>query len=176
MQIYDILKQEHEEVKGLLNDLVALKKDDEYRFVLVEEIKSALLPHSRAEEATFYNTLRAVDADKSIVAHGFQEHVEAESLLRLLEIKDKANFDWQETAIKLRDALEHHITEEEGDIFSEARSMFSDDEAEAIGEAYLNLKPSFEGNGVVKSAVDLVVNMLPPRLADSIRGTDSSKI
>lgn len=176
MQIYEILKQEHEEVKALLNDLVALKKDDEYRFVLVEEIKAALLPHSRAEEATLYNTIRSVDADKSLVAHGYQEHMEAESLLRLLEVKDKINFDWHETAVKLRDALNHHVEEEEGKIFTEAQSIFSAEEAEAIGEAYLSIKPNFAGNGVMKSAVDLVVNMLPPRLADSIRGSDSSKI
>lgn len=57
MQIYDTLKKEHEEVKGLLNDLINLKEDDDYRFILVEEIKTALIPHSRAEEAKFYNTL-----------------------------------------------------------------------------------------------------------------------
>lgn len=175
MQIYDILKQEHEEVKALLNDLISLKNDDEYRFILVEEIKAALLPHSRAEEATFYNTLRAVDADKSIVAHGFQEHMEAEGLLRLLEAKDKVNFDWKATAEKLREALNHHITEEETKIFSEARQMFSAEEAETIGKTYLELKPKFEGEGVFKSAADFVINALPARLANSIRGLDNTK-
>lgn len=174
MQIYDILMREHEEVKGLLNDLINLKDDDEYRFILVEEIKSALIPHSRAEEATFYNTIRAVDADKSLVAHGFKEHLEAESLLRLLSVKEKTNMDWRSTALKLQEALEHHIKEEEGKIFSEARSIFSKEEAESIGDAYLNLKPNFVGDGAMKSTMDMVINMLPPRLADSIRGTDSS--
>ncbi len=175
MQIYDILKQDHEEVKSLLNDLIALKDDDEYRFVLVDEIKGALIPHSRAEEATFYNTLRAVDADKSIVAHGFQEHFEAESLVRLLQVKDTLDVEWKATAIKLREVLNHHIAEEESEIFTEARKMFSADEAESIGEAFTKLKPKFINDGVMKSAVDLVINMLPPRLADSIRGLDSSK-
>lgn len=173
MKIYDILKQEHEEIKNLLNELLALKEDDEYRFILVEEIKNALLPHVRAEEATFYNTIRAVDADKSIVAHLFKEHLEAESLLLLLEVKDKANFNWRETAAKLKTALEFHIKEEEGKIFTEAQSIFSDDEAEAIGDAFLKLKPSFVGQGVVKNAAELVINMLPPRLADSVRGLRS---
>jgi hemerythrin-like domain-containing protein len=175
MQIYDILKQEHEEVRALLNDLVSLKDDDEYRFVLVEEIKNALIPHSRAEEAAFYNTLRAVDADKSIVAHGFQEHLEAEGLLRLLEVKDKANFDWKATAMKLQDALDHHIKDEESKIFTEARKMFTDEEAETIGKTFLDLKPKFVGDGVFKSAADFVINALPARLANSIRGLDNIK-
>lgn len=175
MQIYDILKQDHEEVKALLNDLIALKDDDEYRFVLVAEIKSALIPHSRAEEASFYNTLRAVDADKSIVAHGFQEHMEAEGLLRLLEAKDKVNFDWKATAKKLNEALNHHIQEEETKIFTEARKMFSDEEAETIGKTFTSLKPKYVNDGAFKSAADFVINMLPPRLANSIRGFDSTK-
>ncbi|MBA2406019.1 MAG: hemerythrin domain-containing protein [Bdellovibrionales bacterium] len=170
MQIYDILKKEHEEVKTLLSELIALSDDDEYRFVLVAEIKNALLPHARAEEATLYNTIRAVDADKSIVVHAFKEHMEAESLLRLLEVKDKINFDWKSTAKKLQEALEHHIGEEEGKIFTECRTIFSDAEAESIGDAFLKLKPSFVGEGVVKNAAEMVVNMLPPRLADSVRG------
>lgn len=173
MLIYEILKKEHEEVKNMLAELISLKQDDEYRFVLVEEIKNALIPHARAEEATFYNTIRAVDADKSIVAHGYKEHMEAESLLRLLQVKDKTNLDWKATALKLQDALEHHISEEEGKIFTEAQKIFSQAEAESIGDAFLKLKPSFEGDGIVKNTVDMVINMLPTRLADSIRGLDS---
>ena len=174
MLIYDLLKKDHEEVKSMLAELISLKQDDEYRFILVEEIKNALIPHARAEEATFYNTIRAVDADKSIVAHGFKEHLEAESLLRLLQVKDKTNLDWKSTAKKLQDALEHHIAEEEGKIFAEARKIFSAEEAESIGDAFTSLKPSFVGEGMVKNTVDMVINMLPPRLADSIRGLDSS--
>jgi hemerythrin-like domain-containing protein len=175
MQIYDILKREHDEVKALINDLVSLRNDDEYRFVLVEEIKNALIPHSRAEEAAFYNTLRAVDADKSIVAHGFQEHMEAEALLRLLEAKDKVNFDWKATAIKLQEALKHHITEEETKIFAEARQMFNAEEAETIGKTFLELKPKYVNDGAFKSAAEFVLNALPLRLANSIRGFDSTK-
>lgn len=174
MLIYDLLKKDHEEVKGMISDLLALKEDDEYRFVLVEEIKNALIPHSRAEEAAFYNSIRAVDADKSIVAHGFKEHLEAESLLRLLEVKDKTNLDWRVTAKKLQDALEHHISEEESKIFTEARKIFSQEEAEAIGEAFVQLKPKFEGEGLVKNSIEMVINMLPPRLADGIRSLGST--
>jgi hemerythrin superfamily protein len=175
MQIYDILKQEHEEVRQLLNELVALKDDDEYRFVLVQEIQNALIPHARAEESVFYNTIRAVDADKSIVAHAYKEHLEAESLLRMLQVKDKTNMDWRSTARKLRDSVEHHVAEEESTVFSEARKIFTAEEAESIGEAFTKLRPSFVGDGVMKNTLDMVINMLPPRLADSIRGISGNE-
>ena len=174
MQIYDLLKQDHEEVRGMLKELLALKDDDEYRFVLIEEIKNALIPHARAEESVFYNTIRAVDADKSITAHAYKEHMEAETYLRTLQVKDKVNADWRSTAQKLFDSLEHHIQEEETTIFDEAKNIFTKEEAEMMGEAFEKLKPSYEGDGLVKNTVDMVVNMLPPRLADKIRNIGSS--
>jgi hemerythrin superfamily protein len=64
MEIYELLKQDHDEVQTMMDELCALKDDDDYRFVLVEQIAGALIPHARAEESVFYNTLRAVNADK----------------------------------------------------------------------------------------------------------------
>ena len=170
MEIYDLLRQDHTEIKSMLNDLIKLDQDDEYRFILMQEIKNALIPHSRAEESVFYNAIRAVDADKSVVAHSFQEHLEAETMLSTLLVKDKTNLDWRSTAKKLQQALEHHISEEEDRVFAEARKIFTPQEAESIGQAFEKLKPTFVGDGVVKNTIDIVINMLPPRLANGIRG------
>ncbi len=169
MEIYEALKSDHEELKGLLNDLIALKDDDDYRFVLIEEIRNALVPHARAEESVFYNTLRAVNADKKLVFHGYQEHMEAETLLRTLQVMDKMNMGWRPVAQKLLDAVSHHIAEEETSIFAEARSAFSSEEATAMAEAFNELKPKVMEEGFLKNTADMVLNMMPPRLADSIR-------
>jgi hemerythrin superfamily protein len=169
MDIYDLLKQDHDEVKQVLSDLIELQQDDEYRFVLIEEIRNLLVPHSRAEEEVFYNTLRAVNADKSVVRHGFKEHMEAEGLLRALQAMDKFNMEWKSTALKLQEAVLHHISDEESEIFEEARSAFSQEEARMLGEAFEELKPQIEKEGTVKNTVDMVINMMPPRIADGIR-------
>lgn len=170
MEIYEALKKDHEVMKELLDELVSLRKDDEYRFILIEEIRNNLIPHSRAEESVFYNTLRAVNADKKVVFHGYQEHLEAETLLRTLQVMDKLNFEWKATAEKLKDALLHHVEEEETEIFSQGREVFTRDEAIAMGDAFLQLKPKIAQEGFVKNTVDMVINMMPPRLADKIRG------
>jgi hemerythrin-like domain-containing protein len=175
MEIYEALMKDHEEVRALLDDLVSLKDDDEYRYVIIEEIRNNLIPHSRAEESVFYNTLRAVNADKKIVFHGFQEHLEAETLLRTLQVMDKMNVGWKATAEKLRDAVNHHIQEEESDIFEEARAAFTSEEAVAMCEAFEQLKPKIEQEGFVKNTVDMVINMMPPRLADKIRGIGETR-
>lgn len=169
MEIYEALERDHEEIRQLLDDLVNLKDNDEYRFVIIEEIRNHLIPHSRAEESVFYNTLRAVNADKKIVFHGFQEHLEAETLLRTLQVMDKMNVGWKATAEKLREAILHHVQEEESEIFAEARQAFTSEEAVAMCEAFEQLKPKIEQEGFVKNTVDMVINMMPPRLSDKLR-------
>lgn len=174
MEIYEYLKRDHNEMKVLLEELVSLREDDDYRYVLIEEIRNILVPHSRAEESVFYNTLRAVDADRTLVFHGFQEHLEAETLLRTLQVMDRMNLEWKATARKLQEALLHHVEEEETDIFDEARRAFTKEEAVSMGEAFLQLKPQIEKEGLFKNTMDMVINMMPPRLADKIRNLGES--
>jgi len=169
MDIYQCLMKDHEEVKSLLTELVQLTDEDDYRYILIEEIKNALIPHSRAEEQVFYNTLRAVNADTSLVMHGYKEHLEAETLLRSLQVMDRFDMQWKKVALKLKEALEHHVQEEETEIFSEAKNVLTQEEALSIGEAFEQLKPKLAQEGFIKNTVNMVVNMMPPRLADSLR-------
>lgn len=174
MEIYESLKQDHIAVSDLLNELVALDKDDDYRTVIVEQISSALIPHARAEEAILYNSIRAVKSDNSLVMHSYKEHMEAESLLRMLQVKDKADFDWKDTAIKLRTALSKHIQEEETNLFREARSIFSTEEATMMNDAFLKMKSQVAQQGFMKNSFDMVVNLMPPKFVEKIRKMGSS--
>jgi hypothetical protein len=179
MDIYEALKKDHQEVKTFLDELIALKDEDDYRYVLIEQIRSHLIPHSRAEESVFYNTLRAVNADKKLVFHGYQEHMEAEALLRTLQVMDKLNMGWKPIAKKLRDGILHHVQEEETKIFTEAKAAFTDEEAVAMCDAFTELKGKVEKEGFVQTTVDMVINMMPPRLTDKLRnfkGGDEARI
>ena len=169
MEIYQALEDDHNQVKKLLDELVSLNEDDDYRYVLIEEIRNILIPHSRAEESIFYNSLRAVHADRKVVFHGYQEHLEAETFLRTLQIMDKVNLDWKATAKKLRDIVVHHIETEESEIFYEAKASFTKEEAESMCDAFLQLKPKVQQEGFVKNTLDMVMNLMPPRLTDKIR-------
>lgn len=168
MDIYSIIKNDHEEVKSLLNELIALNEDDSYRSVLVTQIEQALIPHARAEESVFYNSIRAL-SDQTEVMYSFKEHMEAEALLRGLQFKEGVKLDWKKTAIKLKDALEQHMTKEEGEIFSEARKIFSEEDARMMGEAFVSMKAQVSNQGFMKNSFDMVVNLMPPRFVDKIR-------
>lgn len=169
MDIYQALKNDHDELKEVLNELCSLRDDDDYRFTLIEKVKDLLIPHARAEESVFYNTLRAINADKSLKGHGYTEHVAAETLLRTLEALDKLNTGWKGTAEKLRDALSEHILYEETAVFDEARNALSPQEADSIASAFQSLKPKVQEQGAMKNTLDMVINMMPPRFADKVR-------
>jgi hemerythrin-like domain-containing protein len=174
MQIYDLLKSDHESLKGLLNELTSMTgKGDPHE--LVDKIRDAFVPHSRAEEAVFYNSLRAFDEAKSKIMHSFNEHLSAETMLRTIQMKEKVAGDWKKTAKELKTAIEHHVAEEEGEIFTLARRFFSDDESEAMGRAFSKMKEEVVGEGLMKTSLDLITNLMPPRFTDRFREFHSPK-
>jgi len=148
---------------------VNLKEGEEgVRHDLIEMIRDELVPHSRAEEAVFYNSMRMLDASRAIAMHGYQDHMEAEALLRSLQVQDKIDVKWRQTAMKLKSSLEDHIAEEEGEMFAAARALFTKDEAVAMGEAFEQMKPEIKSEGIGMTTIEMLKNLMPPRLMMSI--------
>jgi hemerythrin superfamily protein len=169
MEIYDALKKDHELVKGLINQLVNLKdSESDLRHDLIEMIRDELVPHSRAEEAVFYNSMRMLDSSKAIAMHGYQEHMEAEALLRSLQVQEKIDVKWKETARKLKSVLEDHISEEEGEMFNAARTLFTKEEAVAMADVFEQMKPEIKAEGIGMTTIEMLKNLMPPRLMMSI--------
>jgi hemerythrin superfamily protein len=170
MHIFEALMKDHEKVKELLSELVSLREDDhESRNDLVDDIRDELIPHSRAEESVFYNSLRALDAGKNVVLHSYAEHLEAETLLRTLQIEEKINLGWKATAQKLKDSLEHHIHEEETKVFAVAREVITKEEAETLGKLFEDIKPQIQDEGFIKTSFDLVANLMPVRISAKVK-------
>lgn len=164
MLIYEALKKDHDLLKVLLEKLTqAGDAAQEEREQLISQVRDELIPHSRAEEKVFYNALREVKSAQAPAWHGFEEHATAEALLRTLQGMETFGADWSKTARKLRDALEHHIEEEETKLFLLGKQLFSSEEAKSMGEAFEALKPRIKEGGFLKSTIDLVKNMIPPK-------------
>ena len=165
MNIYEQLKKDHDEVQAVLGQLAAAETA-EARRTLISRIRDLLVPHSRAEEAILYNALRENDREKDVVAHSYQEHLKAETLLRGLQVTEAVSLNWRSGVDRLRADLAHHISEEEGKVFSAAKRVLTDDEAQAMGKAFVQLKPKL-GAGFMMSNLELIVNLLPARFRKS---------
>lgn len=130
MDILDKLKQEHEEVAGLLKRLVDSDKGAE-RKALVKKIKAALVPHLRAEEKVVYDAILALkDKDaKTDGEEGYIEHHLGDRILGdLAKIANAMSPEFSATAKVLKELVEHHVEEEEANVWSDVRKNFSADD------------------------------------------------
>jgi hemerythrin superfamily protein len=140
--VLETLKREHEAVKGLLSSLAGSDSAEERRR-LVRMIASALVPHSVAEEKVVYGALIALpDRDPQVDGYeGTLEHEWASKTLdRLAVIDDASSAEHQATAKVLKELVEHHIREEEQNIWRDVREHFSDEDRARLNSRYLSEK------------------------------------
>lgn len=173
MLIYEVLQKDHRILKDTLDQLVGLEDDSPDRDDVIHRVGELLIPHARAEEYVFYNSLRQLKSVKSEIMHSYREHMEAETAFRTLQLKEKIDADWKSTAKKLKDALERHIEEEEGKIFDLARRYLTPDEATDMAKAFEKLKAEMRDEGMFRSTIDMVKNLMPPRFKRPFRSGET---
>jgi iron-sulfur cluster repair protein YtfE (RIC family) len=142
VDLLDTLKEEHEEVSALLKKLVDSTSGSE-RKSLLKQIKSALVPHVRAEEKVLYDAIIAVK-DKDVQQdgeEGYIEHSLADKTLKDLEkIEIAMSPEFGAAAKVLKELVEHHVKEEESNVWSDAREHFSSEERKLMNQKYLTEK------------------------------------
>lgn len=173
MLIYEVLQEDHRILKETLNQLVNLEDDSPDRDDVIHRVGELLIPHARAEEYVLYNSLRQLKTVKSEVMHSYREHMEAETTFRTLQLKEKIDADWKSTALKLKDALEHHIEEEEGKLFDLARRYITTEEATSMADAFEKLKAEMRDEGMFRSTLDMVKNLMPARFKRPFRSGET---
>ena len=136
------LKSEHNEVKRLLTELQQADIAVE-RTGLVRQITAALVPHSVAEEKIVYAAVIAF-SDPQAQIDGYEGTLEhewaAKTLERLAAIGDSTSAEHRATAKVLKELVEHHIKEEERNIWLDVRKYCSSDERARLNTLYLAQK------------------------------------
>jgi hemerythrin superfamily protein len=135
MSIYDELKADHNKAKTVLRQLSEASRPSKTRQKMFDELKKELTVHFRAEEKLFY--ARIEKEDKDLAYEGDEEHHVADLLLKEIARLDADDDHWHAKIKVLKENVEHHIEEEEGEIWDKAREILSDEEAEEIGEAFV---------------------------------------
>jgi hemerythrin superfamily protein len=142
VDILDTLKKEHDEVKALLSDLQDATSAPQRRG-LVKKIKAALIPHTKAEEKVVYDAVIALrDKDAQVDGHeGYLEHEWAsKTLQRLDSIANTTSPEHKATAKVLKELVEHHISEEESNVWDDVTENFSDDDRRRMNVAFERAK------------------------------------
>ncbi len=134
MSAFTLLKNDHEKVAGILEKLEgtterALKTREE----LFTQLKSELDIHTKIEETIFYPVLEKAEESRDITLEAFEEHRIVKQLLEELEASDKDDEVWTAKFTVLKENIEHHVEEEEGEMFKKARKVLSEEEIETLG-------------------------------------------
>ena len=136
MDAITLLREDHRKLKALLRELEpTTERAVKTRAELFERIKADLTAHEIVEEEVFYPTLKEHPRAKLIVLEGYEEHGVVDTLLGELDALPVDHETWGPKAKVMIENIEHHIEEEEGDMFVKARQVLDRAELEALGSA-----------------------------------------
>ena len=135
MDVYKLLKDDHKKVKSLFNELEDTTeralKTREHLFV---NLKMELTLHAEAEEKFFYPRVEGPEATHDLALEAYEEHKVVKTLLAELDADAKNTEEWAAKLKVLKENVEHHVEEEETELFPKARKILTDAEAEEIAE------------------------------------------
>jgi hemerythrin-like domain-containing protein len=133
-----MLKSDHATVKRLLRELDATtERAIKQREMLVSQIEREIKMHSQIEEEVFYPAFKAktenTDAE-DLFYEAAEEHHVVDMLLPALKSANPKSHEFGAKAKVLKDLIEHHIREEETQMFAQARQLFSDEQLRELGD------------------------------------------
>lgn len=142
MDGFELLKQDHDRVKRLCNELLEETSEQalERRKQLFAEIEGEITLHEQCEEKVLYPALRSHPKLKDIVLEGYQEHHVVDLVLGELRKMSPEDEMWTAKAKVMQENLEHHIEEEEEKMFPKARKELSKHEIEELGRQMQAIK------------------------------------
>jgi hemerythrin-like domain-containing protein len=143
MNALTLLKDDHDKVKKMLADGEETTERAEVgRTELFAKLKEEMLIHERIEEEIFYPALKEHPKAKEIVLEGYEEHHVVDEIMGELEGLDPTDEAFGPKAKVMAENIEHHIEEEEGEMFTQARQVFDADELAELGERMARRKES----------------------------------
>ncbi|MFN3313197.1 MAG: hemerythrin domain-containing protein [Hyphomonas sp.] len=125
--IYEALKSDHDEHRSLLENLAETQGDSKERRKLWRKYYYEVSAHAAAEELAFYSLLISDTEGQSEARHSIAEHEELDDIIQELNDMDMSSPGWLIRLKTLKERYEHHIDEEEEDIFPVARKIIGDD-------------------------------------------------
>jgi len=132
MNAFNLLKADHRKVAELFQRLE--RTSGKRKLDVFKQIKEELDLHAHIEEKIFYPALEEPSETSDIVLEAYEEHKQVKTLLRELGRARNANEEWQVKAKVLQENVEHHVDEEENELFKKAGAALSAEEIEELGE------------------------------------------
>jgi hypothetical protein len=144
-----MLKKDHEKVKKLFTEFEGAKNFQQKQNI-AQDIIAELKVHANVEENLFYPAVRQEIKEQELMEEADEEHHVAKVLIAELEKMTGKEDHYEAKVMVLAENIRHHIKEEEGEMFPEARKTAID--FKALGERMQELKEKLQEEGVPEDA------------------------
>jgi hemerythrin superfamily protein len=187
MNAIRLLENDHRKVEGLFE---RYRATSDGRREIVEGIARELSIHMAAEEKEFYPVIRTAISDgESLVRDAVKEHQEAKGLLAELAKLDLGTFDMDAKVATLRKAIEHHVKDEEEEIFPKVAKALGTKRVDELGSRIERAKksaptrpdpaaavhsPGTSLTGTASAAADRLANYFSPQERKPARKNSAS--
>jgi hemerythrin-like domain-containing protein len=141
MDIFEVLTTDHEKVKKILEQMQQTSnRAIGRREKLVQNLSANLVPHMYAEEQYFYQILLDETSEQEDIYSALEEHRAAKTVL--VDLTDAASDDprWMARLKVLKELIEHHVEEEESQIFDIAREVIDEERSSEVAKRFKELK------------------------------------
>lgn len=119
-----LLTADHREVKALFQEyqkLVDHEADDDEKQELAQHICMLLTVHATVEEELVYPVAESAIKEPELVDEANVEHASAKELIAQIESTDPADQYYDARVKVLGEYIDHHVKEEEGELFPQCR-------------------------------------------------------
>ena len=150
-----LLKADHTAVKKLFAQEEKAIKDDDKKQEIFDQIKNALTVHAAIEEEIFYPAVKKARSEhlKDEVREGYEEHQQIKTLLAQIASITPADETYDSKVKVLKEDVEHHVKDEETEMFPDARKFLGEKRLIELGTELDARRQSFEESSAANSAV-----------------------
>jgi hemerythrin-like domain-containing protein len=135
MDAMSLLKEDHQKVKKMLAELESTtERGVKTREELFTKVKRELVVHETIEEEIFYPALKEHPKTKDIALEAYEEHHVVDMVVAEIDGVAYDDAQWGAKFKVMKENLEHHIEEEEGEMFEQAKQVFDEDELVQLGD------------------------------------------
>lgn len=139
----EMLEQEHRQFESLLaRGEETTERATKARLEILRTLSATLLEHEQKEEQVLYPVLKGHPEAREVVLEGYEEHHVADLIVAEIKNVSAGREQWGAKFKVLKETIEHHIQEEEKQMFPVARGVLSRDELLALGRRMRALKPA----------------------------------
>jgi hemerythrin superfamily protein len=147
MDAFELLKQDHQKVSGLFQQMESAEGDSRQQIFM--QIKQELDLHAQLEETLVYPMLRESAQTSDLTVEAYEEHAEVKELLAQLEAMPPTDTNWNMLMMDLRDSVEHHVEEEENELFVQARTVIGQQQLDELGQRLSQAKQQKKSAGAM---------------------------